>query len=185
MNSGKVQHDLNEEKPSLTPGSTPSPGERHRALLGLGMLEEVQQSTSAPPGRANLPSWGGLPGWWLCCDSSSWAAPRSRRRHLWECQHDCTPGREHVYILRSPSASKHSCLAPANTSWQPAHAQGIPFVIPCPKGFSYNEGAPWSFSSDANDPDCGSQGGKARVKNQSPLPTKFPYRQIYLLLFIF
>lgn len=165
---------------SLPAGSTSTPGERHCALLGLGMLEEVQQSTSA------LPGWGGLPGWWLHCDSSSWAAPRSMRRHLWQFLHGCMQGREHVYSLRSSSASKHSCLAPANTSWQAAHAQGIPFVIPCPEGFSYSQGVPCSFSSDAKDPDYGSQGGKALWHNQSLLPTladKFIYcRQITICL---
>lgn len=158
----------------LTPGSTSTPGERHCAFPGLGTLEEVQQSTSALPGRDNLPSWGGLPGWWLRCDSGSWAAPRSTRRHLWECLHDCMRVREQEYILRSTSASKHPCLAPVNTSWQPAHAQGIPFVIPCPKGFGYSEGAPCCFGSDANDPDYGSQGGKAHVTQPEPSSHQAP-----------
>lgn len=38
----------------LTPGSTSAPGKRHCALLGLGVFEEVQQSTSALPGRDKL-----------------------------------------------------------------------------------------------------------------------------------
>lgn len=67
--------------------------------------------------------------------------------------------------LKIHFSSKHPCLAPVNASWQPAHAQGIPFVIPRPKGFSYNEGVPCCFSNDASDPDCGSQGGKASWHN--------------------
>lgn len=68
--------------------------------------------------HSNLPSWGGLPGWWLHSDSSSWAAPRSTRRHLWEFLHDCMWGREHVYILRStslPNTRAWLLLTPADS----------------------------------------------------------------------